>query len=64
MKEEHAQQIAEQWLTSAAESAGQKDLEHHMGMISRLVASRVFPGLITLITIHGIRNADISLKMP
>ena len=42
--EEHAQQIAEQWLTTAAESAGQKDLELHMGMISKRVSVQGVPG--------------------
>lgn len=44
MKEEHAQQIAEQWLTHAAESAGQKDLKGHMGMISKRVSVQGVPG--------------------
>ncbi|MCW8900528.1 MAG: hypothetical protein OQK95_07660 [Gammaproteobacteria bacterium] len=44
MIEEHAQQIAEQWLTRAAESAGQKDLEGHMGMISKRVSVQGVPG--------------------
>ncbi len=44
MKEEHAQQIAEQWLTTAAESAGQKDLKVHMGMISKRVSVQGVPG--------------------
>jgi len=44
MKEEHAQQIAEQWLTTAAESAGQKDLKLHMGMISKRVSVQGVPG--------------------
>ena len=44
MKEEHAQQIAEQWLTSAAESAGQRDLKQHMGMISKRVSVQGVPG--------------------
>ena len=44
MKEEVAQQIAEQWLTHAAESAGQKDLEGHMGMISKRVSVQGVPG--------------------
>lgn len=44
MKEERAQQIAEQWLTTAAESAGQKDLKAHMGMISKQVSVLGVPG--------------------
>ena len=44
MVEEHAQQIAEQWLTAAAESAGQKDLGQHMGMISKRVSVQGVPG--------------------
>lgn len=44
MKEEDAQQIAEQWLTTAAESAGQKDLKLHMGMISKCVSVQGVPG--------------------
>jgi hypothetical protein len=44
MIEERAQQIAEQWLTHAAESAGQKDLKVHMGMISKRVSLQGVPG--------------------
>jgi len=44
MKQEHAQQIAEQWLTDAAESAAQKDLMAHMGMISKRVSVEGVPG--------------------
>lgn len=44
MKEERAQQITEQWLTTAAESAGQKDLKQHMGMISKRVSVQGVPG--------------------
>jgi len=44
MIEEHAQQIAEQWLTHAAESAGQKDLQGHMGMISKRISVQGVPG--------------------
>ncbi|WP_126456865.1 hypothetical protein [Sulfuriflexus mobilis] len=44
MIEERAQQIAEQWLTHAAESAGQKDLKGHMGMISKRVSVQGVPG--------------------
>jgi len=44
MTEEHAQQVAEQWLTDAAESASQKDLEGHMGMISKRVNVLGVPG--------------------
>lgn len=44
MKDERAQEIAEQWLTHAAESAGQKDLKEHMGMISKRVSLQGVPG--------------------
>lgn len=44
MTEEQAQQIAEQWLTQAAESAGQRDLKAHMGMISPRVSVLGVPG--------------------
>jgi len=44
MNEEDAQQIAEQWLTDAAESAAQKDLMAHMGMISKRVSVEGVPG--------------------
>ncbi len=44
MIEEHAQQIAEQWLSRAAESAAQKDLKGHMGMISKRVSLQGVPG--------------------
>ena len=44
MKEEQAQEIAEQWLTQAAESAGKKDLKVHMGMISKRVSVQGVPG--------------------
>lgn len=44
MKEEQAQQVAEQWLTHAAESAGQRDLKGHMGMISKRVSVLGVPG--------------------
>jgi len=44
MIEEQARQIAEQWLTHAAESAGQKDLKAHMGMISKRVSLQGVPG--------------------
>ena len=44
MKEERAEQIAEQWLTDAAESAGQKDLQAHMGMISKRISVQGVPG--------------------
>jgi len=44
MKDEQAQQIAEQWLTDAAESAAQKDLQAHMGMISKHVSVKGVPG--------------------
>ena len=43
MKQEQAQQIAEQWLTEAAESAAQKDLNGHMGMISKRVSVQGVP---------------------
>ena len=44
MKEERAQEIAEQWLTDAAESASHKDLKGHMGMISKRVSVLGVPG--------------------
>ena len=44
MKEEQAQLIAEQWLTEAAESAGNKDLQVHMGMISKRISVQGVPG--------------------
>lgn len=44
MIEEHAQQIAEQWLTRSAETAGNKELEAHMGMISKRVSVQGVPG--------------------
>ena len=44
MKDEQAQQIAEQWLTAAAESAGRKDLKGHMDMISKRVSVLGVPG--------------------
>ena len=44
MNEETAQDIAEQWLTQAAESAGQSDLDTHMGMISKRVSVEGVPG--------------------
>jgi hypothetical protein len=44
MKKEQAEQIAEQWLTHAAESAGQKDLKGHMGMISKRISVQGVPG--------------------
>ena len=44
MNEENAQQIAEQWLTKAAESAGQKNLKDHMGMISKRISLQGVPG--------------------
>ena len=44
MKEESAQQIAEQWLTDSTESAGKKDIQVHMGMISKRVSLQGVPG--------------------
>ena len=44
MIEERAEQIAEQWLTHAAESAGKKDLNAHMGMISKRISVQGVPG--------------------
>lgn len=44
MNEERAQQIAEQWLTRAIETAERKDLEQHMEMISKRVSVRGVPG--------------------
>jgi len=40
----HRLNIAEQWLTTAAESSGQKDLKVHMGMISKRVSVLGVPG--------------------
>lgn len=48
MKEERAQLIAEQWLTEAAESAGRKDLQGHMGMISKRISVQGVPGFDTI----------------
>jgi len=42
--EERAQQIAEQWLTDAADTAGKKDLTSHMGMISKRICVEGVPG--------------------
>ena len=44
MIEEQAQQIAGQWLMHTAESAGQRDLETHMGLISKRVSVLGVPG--------------------
>jgi len=44
MKEEDAQQIAEQWLTDSAESAAQRNLQSHMGMISKRISLEGVPG--------------------
>ena len=44
MKEEQAQQLAEQWLNQSAESASQKDLDTHMGMISKRISVQGVPG--------------------
>jgi len=44
MLDEGAQQIAEEWLTQAAESAGQKDLKGHMDMISKRISLQGVPG--------------------
>jgi len=44
MKEQSAQHIAEQWLTDSTESAGKKDLQVHMGMISKRVSLQGVPG--------------------
>jgi len=44
MNDEIAQQIAEQWLTHAAETAGQRDINTHMGMISKRVSLEGVPG--------------------
>lgn len=48
MINEDAVQIAEQWLTDAAESAGQKDLDGHMGMISKRISLEGVPGFDTI----------------
>jgi hypothetical protein len=44
MTEEQAQQLAEQWLSHAAESAMQRNLEEHMAMISKRVSVLGVPG--------------------
>ena len=44
MKDEQAEQIAEQWLTDSAETAAQKDLTAHMGMISKHISVQGVPG--------------------
>lgn len=44
MNEERAQQIAEQWLSRAIETAERKDLEQHMEMISKRVSVQGVPG--------------------
>jgi len=44
MNEELFQKIAEQWLTQSADSAGQRDLDAHMGMISKRVSVQGVPG--------------------
>jgi len=44
MIDEQAQQIAEQWLNNSAETAAQKDLAAHMGMISKRVSVLGVPG--------------------
>ena len=44
MTEEQAQQIAEQWLAQVVETAGQRDLKAHMGMISTHVSVQGVPG--------------------
>ena len=48
MIEEHGQKIAEQWLTHAAETASQKDLNSHMGMISKRISVEGVPGFDTI----------------
>ena len=44
MLEERAEQIAEKWLSDAVESADQKNLEAHMGMISKRISLEGVPG--------------------
>ena len=44
MIEESAQQIAEQWLSHAADTAGQRNLKLHMGMISKRISVQGVPG--------------------
>lgn len=44
MNDEQAQQLAEQWLNRAADTAVQKDLDSHMGMISKRVSVEGVPG--------------------
>ena len=44
MTNEQAQQIAEQWLKHAADSAGQRDLPGHMDKISKRISVQGVPG--------------------
>ena len=44
MKEEQAKLIAEQWLTDVVETASNKDLQAHMGMISKRISVEGVPG--------------------
>lgn len=44
MTEEQAQQVAEQWLNQSADTAAQKNLEAHMGMISKRISVLGVPG--------------------
>ena len=44
MTKEQAQQIAEQWLNESADTASQKNLAAHMGMISKRISVEGVPG--------------------
>jgi len=43
-----SEEIAKQWLQGAVDSSGQKDLETHMGMISKRVSLTGVPGFDTI----------------
>jgi len=59
MLDEQAEQIAEQWLTHAAESAGRKDLKAHMGMISKRVSLQGVPGFDDIDYLQNIKEEII-----
>jgi hypothetical protein len=48
MNNETAQQIAEQWLAESKASSDKKDLQAHMGMISKRVSLEGVPGFETI----------------
>ena len=62
MIEEQAQQIAEQWLTEAAESAGKKDLQGHMGMISKRISVQGVPGFENIDSTKYVGSVAASLE--